>query len=333
MKIVIADANLSAHRSQLDSALPPGAAAYWYDGMSESALHAELAEAEVYVGGRFTAEMANSAPLLRLVHVAGAGTDNIDFDALDPSVVVANTFNHEQSIAEYIVSVAVMLRRGFLNQHRSLQKGVWASSVYDKSLPQPNNLSAACIGFVGFGHIGKSAWNLFRAFGSTGIAVTGRGNLDATEEGLQWAGPTTELSALMAESDIVVVSAPLTDATRSMIGADELAALGPNGILINVGRGPLVDETALYEALDTCAIAGAGVDVWYDYPTSSGLGLPSAMGFGLLPNVIMTPHSSGITHQTFEDRALDIAANIGRLVRGEALHNIVGRSSVSEVLG
>ncbi|MFI7166952.1 2-hydroxyacid dehydrogenase [Rhodococcus erythropolis] len=332
MKIVIADSNLSAHRSQLDRALPPGVVTYWHDGVSESALHNELAHADVYVGGRFSADMANSAPRLRLVHVAGAGADNIDFDALDPGVVVANTFNHEQSIAEYIVSIAVMLRRGFLNQHRSLQKGVWASSVYDHSIPQPDNLSAARIGFVGFGHIGKSAWNLFRAFGSTGIAVTGRGNLEAAEEGLEWAGPTTCLSSLMAESDVVVVSAPLSDATRSMIGADELAALGPNGILINVGRGPLVDETALYEALDTGAIAGAGIDVWYDYPASSGLGLPSAMGFGLLPNVIMTPHSSGITHQTFEDRALDIAANIGRLSRGEVLHNVVGRPPASEVL-
>ncbi len=88
---------------------------YWQsNGVSAD----ELRDADVYVGSRFSAAMAEAAEKLRLIHIAGAGTDKVDFDALPPDTLVANTFHHEQSIAEYIVAAAVMLRRGFLAQDR-----------------------------------------------------------------------------------------------------------------------------------------------------------------------------------------------------------------------
>ncbi len=99
----------------------------------------------------------------------------------------------------------------------------------------------------------------------------------------------------MTESDVVVVSAPLGDHTRGMIGGPELEALGPDGVLINVGRGPLVQEQPLYDALASHRIAGAAIDVWYSYPDAGGHGAPSALPFRDLPNVLMTPHSSGVT--------------------------------------
>ena len=96
----------------------------------------ELRDAEVYVGSRFTAEMAEAAEKLRLIHAAAAGTDKVDFDALAPDVLVANTFHHERSIAEYVVAAAVMLRRDFLAQDRQLRRDIWATSVYDAAIPQ-----------------------------------------------------------------------------------------------------------------------------------------------------------------------------------------------------
>jgi phosphoglycerate dehydrogenase-like enzyme len=162
-----------------------------------------------------------------------------------------------------------------------------------------------------------------RAFGAEAVAVTGSGRVDAAAEGLRWAGASDRLTALMTESDVVVVCAPLTERTVGMIGADELRALGPAGVLINVGRGPLVVESALYEALSTGAIAAAALDVWYHYPDAAGEGRPSELPFQTLPNVLMTPHVSGVTADTFAGRAGDIAANIGRLQRDEPLHNVV----------
>ena len=197
----------------------------------------ELRDADVYVGSRFTAAMADAAEKLRLIHVAGAGTDKVDFAAWRRTSLVANTFHHEQSIAEYVVAAAVMLRRDFLTQDRELRRDVWATSVYDSAIPQPSALGDARIGFVGFGHIGQRTWNLFRAFGCTGAAVTGSGRVAATV-GLAWAGDTGELDRLMRECDVAVVSAPLNEPHAGMIGDAQLRALGPDGVLINVGRGP-----------------------------------------------------------------------------------------------
>ena len=118
VKIVVADANLVPHRERFEAAVPPGAEVHWHPG---GAPLDALRDADVHVGSRFTAEMAAAAEKLRLIHVAGAGTDKVDFDAVPPDVLVANTFHHERSIAEYVVAAAVMLRRDFLAQDRQLR--------------------------------------------------------------------------------------------------------------------------------------------------------------------------------------------------------------------
>jgi phosphoglycerate dehydrogenase-like enzyme len=324
VKIVVRDPNLVPHRDRLEAALPPDSTVCWHDAISPGLLD-DLRDADVFVGGRFTAEMAGAAEKLRLVHAAGAGTDKIDFDALTSDMLVANTFHHEQSIAEYTLAAAVLLRRGFLEQDWALREGIWATSVYNRSIPQARSLQGASVGFVGFGHIGRRSWELFRVFGCAGAAITGSGRLDAAVEGLSWAADVAQLDRLMEASDVVVVSAPLTDRTVGMIGARELARLGPNGVLINVGRGPLVVESALYEALSAHTIAAAAIDVWYRYPGADGAVAPSELPFDKLPNVLMTPHSSGVTENTFVGRVDDITANIWRLSRGETLQNLVAR--------
>jgi phosphoglycerate dehydrogenase-like enzyme len=324
LKIVVTDRNLVPHRERFEAALPTDAAVVWRTGPDD--LRDELRDAQVYVGGRFTADMAGIAEKLRLIHVAGAGTDRIDLAALSGDVVVANTFHHERSIAEYVLAAAIMLRRGFLTQDRALRRNVWATAVYDDAIPQARTLRGARVGFVGFGHIGQFAWDLFRAFGSTGVAVTGSGRVAAAAHGLSWAGDVSRLDELLRESDVVVVSAPLTPATEGMLGADQLRALGGDGVLINVGRGPLVNERALFDALRNGDVGAAAIDVWYRYPTEAGLtGAPATLPFGELANVLMTPHSSGVTTDTFIGRTDDITANIGRLARGETLRNVIGR--------
>lgn len=324
MKIIVGDRNLVPHRERFESRLPADTKVVWSEELTDSATVTELADAEVFVGSIFTQSMAESAAKLRLVHVAGAGIDGIDFDALPADVQLANTFHHEESIAEYILASSILLRRRFLEQDRRLRDGVWATSVYDNQLPQPDTLGGAPVGFVGFGHIGRSAWNLLRTCGCTGAAVTGSGIVHA-DLGLRWVGGMDRLDELMAESELVVVSAPLTEQTRSMIGDAQLHALGTRGVLVNVGRGPVVDEKALYTALSNREIAGAAIDVWYDYPGADGHGSPSELPFADLDNIVMTPHASGITRQTFIGRLDDITANIARLQRNEPLTNIIAR--------
>ena len=250
MKIVVADANLVPHRTRFEAAMPSGSQVVWHPSLDE------LRDADVYVGSGFTAEMAGAAEKLRLIHVAGAGTDKVDFAALGPDVLVANTFHHERSIAEYVVAAAVMLRRDFLAQDRQLRRGVWATSVYDPSIPQQGTLADAHIGFVGFGHIGRYAWNMLQTLGCTGSAVTDSGRVP--ECGLAWVSSMCDLDRLLSECDVAVVSAPLRSDTEGMIGPAQLNALGR---------------------------------VWYRYPASDAVCAPSGLPFAELPNVLMTPHS------------------------------------------
>jgi phosphoglycerate dehydrogenase-like enzyme len=114
MKVLVADANIAPHRERFEAALPSGVDVAWCARRDPQTLGDELGDVDVYVGGRFTARMAEAAEKLRLIHVAGAGTDRIDFAALPDGVLVANTFHHERSIAEYVLSAAIMLRRDFI---------------------------------------------------------------------------------------------------------------------------------------------------------------------------------------------------------------------------
>jgi phosphoglycerate dehydrogenase-like enzyme len=127
-----------------------------------------------------------------------------------------------------------------------------------------------------------------------------------------------------------VLALPLTSATRGLIGARELALMKSTACLINVARAELVDEAALYEALSQRRIAGAALDVWYRYPSGVSKNqpaLPASHPFHMLENVIITPHSSGNTDETFRLRAEDAVENIRRLITGEELQNVVLASS------
>jgi phosphoglycerate dehydrogenase-like enzyme len=323
MRIVIADPNLMSQRSTFEAALPDGATASWHDSWNEHSVLTDLKDADVYVGPRFTEAMGAVAPNVRLVHVAGAGYDGIEASALPAGAVCANTFHHESSIAEHIATVLVALRRNLIGQDAALRTGVWSSSVYSAEIRQPETLRGAVVTFLGFGHIGSAAWNLLKAFGAGGIAITRSGTVDPVANSLRWAGSTERLAEALSESDILVISIPLTEETTGLVGAAELDDLGPDGLLVNVARGPVVEESALYDALKDRTIAGAAVDVWYQYPATDGRGEPSALPFGRLDNIIMTPHSSGVMAETFRGRAREIAENITRLSKNEPIKNVV----------
>ncbi len=320
MKIVVADTFLGPLRAEFEAGLPPGSQVVWPP--DQDTLATELPDADVLITGSCPPELAAVGKKLKLVQVIGAGYEKVAIDSLPRATQVANIFGHEESMAEYALAATIMLRRGFLQQHDALRQGRWEYPAHDASMPWMNTLDGAVIGFVGFGHIGSRTWDRFRVFGTEGIAVTRSGSVDATAAGLRWADKIDGLPRLLDESDVVVVSTPLTSETRGLIGSSEFARLGATGLIVNLGRGRIIDEQALYSGLKDGVIAGAAIDVWYDYPADDA-GYPSKLPFQELPNVLMTPHTSGVTRQTFRSRAVEIAANITRLANDEPLHNVV----------
>lgn len=320
---VVTDANLRELADLLESQVGDAVDLRWPADAAE--LRDALQDADALVGGRFDAELAAAAPRLRLVQVSGAGTDGVDRTALRPGIALANTYHHQDAMAEYAVWAAIGLRRGLPAADAALRRDRWLSPAQERDRPLPAGLAGARVGLYGFGHVGERAWLAFASFGAIGAAVSGRGAVDARRHGLAWSAGPDQLTRLCTESDILLVSPPLTQQTRGAIGPRELDALGPAGILINVARGPVVQEQALYEALVDHRLGAAAIDVWYNYPPpGTPDGAPSRLPYGALDNVLLTPHISGVVRATFAARVGDIAANLRALRDGTELINLVG---------
>ncbi|GGV74186.1 2-hydroxyacid dehydrogenase [Streptomyces griseoloalbus] len=279
-----------------------------------------IADVDVYVGSKLRAEDARRAERLRLVHVVGAGYDGIPMDALHPGVTVATTHHHGRSIAEHVLMSVLMLSRDVLGADRALRAGRWRNVAVDPTLPFGTTLRGRRVGVVGFGETGTEVARLCQAVGMRVRAVRRDPSAPFPADlRPDWIGGNDRLPELLADSDVVVVTVPLNAATEGLIGPAELAAMGPEALLVNVARGPVVQEEALYRALSSGTIAGAALDVWWSGPPEA----PSRLPFHDLPNVLMTPHHSGHTADTFAARATEIADNIDRLERGDALGNVV----------
>jgi phosphoglycerate dehydrogenase-like enzyme len=292
----------------------------------QAAMRAALVSADAVVCGALTSDETSGAERLRLVHVLGAGFDGIAPDALPPGCTLCNVFEHETAISEWALMAMLALTRRLLRYDADLRRGEWHGAVSFEGVPE-RDLRGATLGLVGVGHIGARTAALAQALGMRTVAVTRRPDPGrAAQLGLEWLGSLDELGRLLRESDFVLLCVPLSDETEGMIGAAELDELGPDGYLLNVGRGALVDEDALYDALAAGRIAGAGIDVWYRYPSGPGdTVLPATRPFWELDNVVMTPHSSGWSESTVQGRWAFIAGQLERLREGEPLRNVVRR--------
>lgn len=288
-------------------------------------LLAALESAEYAVSQLFTAEMGQHAPGLHLLQAQGSGTDGVDRRALPPGCWLCNVYEHDVAIAEYVFMAMLALSRDLLALDAGLRRGDMGPAGHYGG-PMRREISGTTIGIVGYGRIGREVARRGQCFGQRVLAIKNHPDPAlAGKDGLDFLGGPSDLPWLLRESDYVVISVPLTPETEGMIGSKEIAAMKPTAYLINVGRGPVVDEKVLYEALRDHRIAGAALDVWYTYPPVGQLGQPSRFPFQTLPNVIMTPHIAGWTYGTVWRRVDFMAENIQRVDRGETPLNVVAR--------
>lgn len=281
----------------------------------------ELAHADVVVASSFPELMAPAVQELKLLHTTGAGVDTICLSALSPSTTVANAYFHGPAISEYVMMMILGLNRDLLNMDAHFRRGLWLGSWIWGAPPVPE-IQGQTLGLIGYGHIGKEVVVRARAFGmkirviSAHPPVHKPGHIDF------YKGPTA-LRELLTAADYVVLACPLTEATRGLIGRREFSWMKRTACLINVARGGVVQEEALYHALETRRIQGAAIDVWYRYPKDKRSFAPSHFPFHKLKNIIMTPHVSGWMKGTRDNRFKFIAANIGRLATGHEIRNVV----------
>jgi phosphoglycerate dehydrogenase-like enzyme len=283
---------------------------------------ARLGDIDVLVSMAFTREMAAAAPRLRLVQVPGAGLDRIDRGALAPGTALANAYGHDVGIAEYVIGAMLAVTRTFCRIDADLRRGRWDSVWSGAPVPLWPELAGKTLGIIGYGRIGQAVARRALAFDMDVLAIRRDASRPDPHRLAFLRGPAA-LDEVLGRADYLAITLALTPDTRGLIGAPQLARLRPTAVLVNVARGEVVDEDALYDALNRRVIAGAALDVWYRYPAGEAPTHPGHRPFHELPNVLMTPHVSGWTEGMMDARAGVIAENIHRTARGEAPVNLV----------
>ena len=292
------------------------------DGAREvpAELLAEIADAEVYMGFGISRDAFLAARELRWVHSGAAGVGGSLFPELRESdVILTNSAGiHAVPLAEYAIGAIIHFARGFDIAAAGKAEHAWRHPVLAGTGSPVREIGGSTVGILGFGGIGQAVGRHAAALGMRVLAMR-----RSAGQGPEWVdrvyGPEA-LHELLAASDYVVVALPETIETRGLLGAEELAAMRPGSVLINVSRGKIVTEPLLIESLRAGHLRGAALDVFATEP------LPSSSPLWDMPNVLITPHTGAVTDRFWERETALIETNISRYVTGEPLVNRVDKA-------
>ena len=284
------------------------------DGVAAKELDAFLSRGEILYGwARLLPEgLLARAPGLKWIQLMSAGVDELPDEIMSSPVAVTNASGlHGVPIGEFVLEIMLMFVKKAPLCFRLKQEKQFQGF-------RPGLLRGQTVGIVGLGHIGREVARLAKTFGMRVIATRRSAGEGTRARHVDILVPPEGLEVLLKESDFVVLALPLTPETRSLIGEQELYAMKPEACLVNVGRGAVVDETALVRALEENRIAGAGLDVFSTEP------LPPESRLWELPNVIFSPHVSGIM-PGYLVRATELFCdNLKRYLSGRRLrHRVV----------
>lgn len=269
--------------------------------------------------------MATATKQLRLVQVPGAGLDKIDLSALPEGVFLSNVYGHETGVAEYVFGGMLTLSRNLYHLDDALRRGIWHSQFTGKPPPVWCELAGKTLGILGYGRIGHAIARRAAAF-EMKVCALSRTDRQCAEDWVDLRQGRQAFEDILQKSDYLTITLPLSPDTRGLIGPQEIAMMKSTAILINVARGEIVEEHALYNALKERKIAAAAIDVWYRYPQGSNeFTFPATCEFQSLSNVLMTPHVSAWTDGMLDARARLIAQNIGLVARGKLPMNLIER--------
>ena len=281
------------------------------------AIVAESAGAEIIVvRATIPAKIIGREAGLRALIRHGAGLDMIPLaEATAAGVLVANVPGaNAVTVAEHAIWTAAALLRRYPQVSRDLHKKGWDASRAHAE--HGREMTGKVLGVLGMGHIGRALARIaVHGFAMPVLCHTRSGT---APEG----GQPVSFADLLAQSDILVLCAPLTDQTRGIVDAAAFARMKPGAILVNVARGPLVVEAALIAALVSGHLGGAAIDVFDTQP------LPPDHPFLALPNVILTPHLTGVTAESMLRMGQGVVAEVQRVVAGDLPCNLVNPASV-----
>ena len=278
---------------------------------------AEFAQAAglLGAGGKVDAALLDKMPALRVASTVSVGYDNFDVAALTArKVVLMHTPTVlTETVADTLMALVLSTARRVVEVAERVKAGEWQKSIGPDWYG--TDVHHKTIGIVGMGRIGMALAQ--RAHAGFGMPVLYNARRHHTEAEERFGARYCELDALLEEADFVCLILPLTDETRHMFGAEQFKKMKSSAIFINAGRGPVVDEEALIEALKSGEIHAAGLDVFEQEP------LPRASELLTLPNVVALPHIGSATHETRYNMAADAVNNLINALDGKVEKNCV----------
>jgi phosphoglycerate dehydrogenase-like enzyme len=256
------------------------------------------------------------APKVRWVHSRAAGLDGLLFPELveSPAALTNGRGVFSESLGEFVIASALFFAKDFRRMIRNQAAGVWAPFDVEE-------VRGRVIGIVGYGDIGRACARRAQAMGMKVLALRRRPELSQQDPLVTRTYPFASLLDMLPECDYVVAAAPLTPETRHLIGDEALSAMKKTAVVMNVGRGPVIDEAALVRALQTGRIRGAALDVFETEP------LPASSPLYKLENVLLSPHCADHTADWLEQAMQFFLDNFRRYAAGEPLLNIVDKKA------
>ncbi|MDE1173799.1 MAG: 2-hydroxyacid dehydrogenase [Parvibaculaceae bacterium] len=301
----------------------------WLPGEPVDAGQALLRDADAVIvgsdalvsGGAFS--ILPAARHLKLFQIPFAGYDWLKPEMLPAGCLVCNARGHEQAMAEFIIAGLLEWEIGLRHMDADFRGGSWRYSGSNRtSNSLHGEVYGKTLGIFGYGLIGEQTALRAAAFGMRTIAIA-RSPRDKVPAPLDWMGTRADMDRFLAESDYIALVCDLNAETLHAFDKAAFGKMKPGAVIVNVARGPVIEEEALYEALSTKRIAGAVIDTWYIYPnrplpggTPEANPRPSRFAFHELDNLIMTPHCSAHTPGSDLRRWQSIAANLDAFAKG-----------------
>ncbi len=276
-----------------------------------------LSNAKALVVRGFAADMKSLDPGMfagKLVQTMIAGVEQLPFDALpDDAMIAHNGGAFAPQMAEHILGMVLAAKKDLLGNHTAMQQGGW------RQMERTRELSGNTCLIIGFGGIGKATAELMRAFGVRIDSLNRSGRTDAAAD---FVGTLDDLHSALGRADVVVLSCGLNAQTRGLIDATALSHMKSDAVLVNVARGGVIAETDLFAHLKATPTFWACIDTWWGEPYRDGE-FVADHPFIDLPNVLGSPHNSGITVGYFIDAARHAATNVRRYLRDGAADRLV----------
>ena len=283
-------------------------------------------ETSILVAGEPTIEMLNALPDLRSLIVPWAGVSPEVFEVMRgfPRISIHNLHHNALPVAEYALALLLSAANAIVPVDHALRANDWRPRYTQTA---STLISGKSLLILGYGNIGKALSKLLVGFNMTIMAT--RNSIDFEDtEGQTHIFPANRLHDLLPKADFLVITLPLTASTKGVIGEKELSLLPPHAVFVNIGRGEIIDQAALYNILKTRPTMAAGIDVWYNYPKNESDRSntpPSDYPLHELDNIVLSPHRAGSLNQKDIDvlRMTHLAGLLNQAARGKQMSNLV----------